>query len=46
MKFHHIGIPTQNRLKDEAHLRDLKVYVSGFGKSPYGVEWNRFGDDV
>ena len=46
MKFHHIGIPTQNRLKDEVYLRDLKMYVSGFGKSPYGVEWNRFEDDA
>ena len=42
MKFHHLGIPTKNKLKDEQHLKDLKVYVSGFGRSPYGVEWNRF----
>ena len=42
MKFHHLGIPTNNKLKDEEHLKDLKMYVSGFGRSPYGVEWNRF----
>ena len=24
----------------------MKVYVSGFGRSPYGVEWNRFEDDA
>ena len=22
------------------------MYVSGFGRSPYGVEWNRFEDDA
>jgi len=22
------------------------MYVSGFGKSPYGVEWNRFEEDA
>ena len=46
MKFHHLGIPTKNKLKDEEHLKDLKVFVSGFGRSPYGVEWNRFEDDA
>lgn len=46
MKFHHLGIPTKNKLNDEQHLKDLKVYVSGFGRSPYGVEWNRFEEDA
>lgn len=46
MKFHHIGIPTKNKLRDEEHLEDLKMYVSGFGRSPYGVEWNRFEEDA
>ncbi len=46
MKFHHLGIPTKNKLRDEEHLKDLKMYVSGFGRSPYGVEWNRFEDDA
>ena len=46
MKFHHLGIPTKNKLKDEEHLKDLKIYVSGFGRSPYGVEWNRFEEDA
>ena len=46
MKFHHLGIPTNNKLRDEEHLKDLKMYVSGFGRSPYGVEWNRFEDDA
>ena len=46
MKFHHLGIPTKNKLKDEEHLNDLKLYVSGFGRSPYGVEWNRFEEDA
>jgi len=46
MKFHHLGIPTKNKLRDEEHLKDLKVFVSGFGRSPYDVEWNRFEDDA
>jgi len=36
MKYHHIGIPTDKKLKDEIHLKHLKIYVSGFGKNPYG----------
>ena len=46
MKYHHLGIPTQEKLKDEKHLPHLKMYVSGYGRNPYGVEWMRFEDDA
>lgn len=46
LRYHHLGIPTKNRLPDEEHLEHLKMYVSGYGRSPYGVEWNRFEDDA
>ena len=46
MKYHHLGIPTKDKLKDEIHLKHLKMYVSGYGKNPYGVEWIRFEDDA
>jgi len=37
MKYHH---------KDEIHLKHLKIYVSGFGKNPYGIEWIRYEKDA
>jgi hypothetical protein len=46
MKYHHVGIPTRTKLKDEIYLEHFKMYVSGFGKNPYGVEWVRFEDDA
>ncbi len=46
MKFHHLGIPTKEKLKDEIHLKHLKMYVSGYGKNPYGIEWVRYEDDA
>jgi len=46
MKYHHIGIPTDKKLKDEIHLKHLKIYVSGFGKNPYGIEWIRYEKDA
>jgi hypothetical protein len=46
MKYHHIGIPTQQKLKDEIHLKHLKMYVSGYGENPYGIEWMRYEDDA
>jgi hypothetical protein len=45
-KFHHIGIPTQVARPGEIHLPWLKVHVSGFGSSPYGVQWMRFDEDA
>jgi hypothetical protein len=46
MKYHHLGIPTTERLKDEVHLKHLKVFVSGYGRNPYGVEWTRYEHDA
>lgn len=46
MKYHHLGIPTNIKLKDEIYLEKFKMYVSGFGKNPYGVEWMRYEDDA
>ena len=42
MKYHHIGIPTQEAREGEAYLPEFKVFVSGFETSPYGIEWMRF----
>ena len=44
-KYHHIGIPTDIPREDETYLEKYKMYVSGYEKSPYGVEWMRFDPD-
>lgn len=46
MKYHHIGIPTKEKLRDEIHLPHLKIFVSGYGRNPYGIEWMRYEDDA
>jgi hypothetical protein len=37
-----MGIPTEVPRPDEHHIEHLKIYVSGFETSPYGIEWMRF----
>jgi len=44
-RFHHLGIPTREKMPDEEYLPKFKFYVSGFSTSPYGIEWMRFEDD-
>ena len=44
-RYHHLGIPTSMPRPDEIYLPHLKMYVSGFETSPYGVEWMRFDPD-
>jgi hypothetical protein len=44
-RYHHIGIPTMTPRPDEEYLPHLKIYVSGFSNSPFGIEWMRFDDD-
>jgi hypothetical protein len=41
-RYHHMGIPTESPRAGERHLEHLKVFVSGFETSPYGIEWMRF----
>ncbi len=41
-KYHHTGIPTQEHFKNERYIPHLRLYVSGFETSPFGIEWMRF----
>jgi hypothetical protein len=41
-RYHHIGIPTDTPREGEIYLEKYRMHVSGFGTSPYGVEWMRF----
>ena len=44
-RYHHLGIPTTVPRENECHLPHLKIHVSGFDTSPYGIEWMRFDSD-
>ena len=44
-RFHHIGVPTNKPMPDERYIENLKMYVTGFDTSPYGIEWMRFEED-
>ena len=44
-RYHHTGIPTQQKRNGERYLAAYKLYVSGFPDSPYGIEWMRFEAD-
>ena len=44
-KFHHLGIPTNDRMPHEKYIPQFKFYVSGFSTSPFGIEWMRFEKD-
>jgi hypothetical protein len=41
-RYHHLGIPTEEERPDETHLEEHGMYVSGFDRSPFGIEWMRF----
>jgi hypothetical protein len=42
MRFHHIGIPTNELKQNEKYIEQYKFYVSGFDTSEFGIEWMRF----
>ncbi len=41
-RYHHLGIPTTVPHPGEVYLPKLKIHVSGFETSPFGIEWMRF----
>ncbi len=41
-RYHHLGVPTVTPRRGERHLPQLKMFVSGFEHSPFGIEWMRF----
>lgn len=45
LRYHHIGIPTQERRQGEQYFEEYGMYTSGYETSPYGVEWLRFTPD-
>jgi hypothetical protein len=44
-KYHHLGIPTNIPWPGERYIEHLKLHVSGFETSSYGIEWIRFDLD-
>jgi len=44
-RYHHLGIPTDVPRPGEQYIEHLKIHVSGFDTSPYGIEWMRFEPD-
>jgi len=42
LRYHHVGIPTNEKRPGEVYLEKFGLYVVGFENSAYGVEWLRF----
>ena len=45
LRFHHVGIPTEERHAGEEYVERFRMYTCGYGSSPFGVEWMRFEED-
>lgn len=42
LRFHHLGIPTDRPLPEDAYIAAFNMYASGYEQSPYGIEWMKF----
>lgn len=45
LRYHHLGIPTNEVREGEYYLSEHKVYVLDYGKNDYGIEWMRYEKD-
>jgi hypothetical protein len=46
MRFNHVGIPTRARFEGEIDLPHLHMTVSDHQDNPFGIQWQRYGDDA
>ncbi len=44
-EFHHVGIVTTEKHKNETYIPDAKAYITDFETHPYRVEWVRHEPD-
>ena len=44
-RYHHLGIPTDQKKENEVYHERLKFYHSGYESSEFGIEWMRFDED-
>jgi hypothetical protein len=42
LRYHHLGIPTNEIKPNEEYLEKYKFYVSGYETSEFKIEWMRF----
>ena len=45
MKYHHLGIPTQDPRPGETYLEKYKLYCTDHESNPCGIQWMRFDED-
>jgi hypothetical protein len=45
LKYHHVGIPTDQPIEGEVYLEKYRLYYYGYDKSEYGIEWMRYERD-
>ena len=42
MKYDHLGIPTEDDMKWDAYLENLKLHIQEYENDPFGIEWMKF----
>jgi hypothetical protein len=42
MRYHHLGMPTQERHDGERYLEAFGVHVVDHTRNPFGIEWMRY----
>jgi len=45
MKYHHVGIPTNNPQPGETYIEKYDIYCTDHKKNLYGIQWMRYGEN-
>ena len=44
LRYHHMGLPTEEKKEGMRHLKDLKMWVCGYEVNEFKTEWMYFED--
>ena len=45
MRYHHLGIPTEDPRENESYLPEYGVHITRHKDDPFGIEWMRYEAD-
>jgi hypothetical protein len=41
-KYHHIGIPTENKVEGMIYIEHLKIHATDHESNPFGIQWMKY----
>jgi len=45
LRYHHLGIPTENMVEGMVYIEHLKVWATDHEANPFGIQWMKYDNE-